>query len=57
MKADAEWIAFTTDGYYKGSPGAKRFIRWRVGDKLLLAEDYEKQFHRPDLVAKALSGR
>ena len=49
-----EWIAFTPEGYYSASPGAARYIRWRVGDKLLPAETYTKEFNRPDLVQKAL---
>ncbi len=53
-QAAAEWIAFTPAGYYSSSPGAARFIRWRVGDKLLPAEAYAKEFNRPDLVQKAM---
>ncbi|MDQ3010062.1 MAG: PQQ-binding-like beta-propeller repeat protein, partial [Acidobacteriota bacterium] len=49
-----EWIAFTPEGYYSASPGATRYIRWRVGDKLLPAESYAKEFNRPDLVIKAI---
>lgn len=50
-----EWIAFTPEGYYSASPGADRYIRWRLGDKVLSAEAYAKEFNRPDLVQKALS--
>ncbi len=50
----AEWIAFTPEGYYSASPGAARYIRWRVGDKLLPAEAYAKEFNRPHLVQKAM---
>ena len=35
-----DWIAFTPEGYYTGSAGAARFIRWRVGDTLFSAETY-----------------
>jgi hypothetical protein len=31
-------------------------IRWRVGDRLFPAEQYEAQFKRPDLVARAVQG-
>jgi WD40 repeat protein len=51
-----EWIAYTSEGYYNGSAGAAKYIRWRVGDRLYAAAQFEKQFHRPDLVRKALSG-
>ncbi len=55
-KASPDWIAFTPEGYYDSSPEAKQFIRWRVGDELLPAERYEKTYHRPDFVQKALRG-
>lgn len=49
-----EWIARTPDGYYDASAGASKYIRWRVGDKVLPAEAYAKKYYRPDLVAAAL---
>jgi WD40 repeat protein len=49
-----DWIAFTPEGHYAGSPGVARFIRWRIGDQLSSGESYEHLFHRPDLVQKAL---
>jgi WD40 repeat protein len=56
-EATPEWIAFTPEGYYSASPGAARYIRWRVGEKLLPAEAYAKEFNRPDLVQKALQAQ
>jgi WD40 repeat protein len=50
------WIAYTPTGYYNASPGAEKFIRWRVGDQLFPVAKYSKQFHRPNLVQKALRG-
>lgn len=55
-EVSTDWLAFTPEGYYDGSEGAKRFIRWRVGDELFPAERYESTFHRPDLVQKTLRG-
>lgn len=58
----AEWISFTPEGYYTASPGANRFIRWRVGGRpgepvrLLPAEAHEATLRRPDLVERALRG-
>ena len=49
-----EWIAFTPEGYYLASAGAERFMRWRVGDRILPAEAYASTFRRPDLVQAAL---
>jgi len=50
-KISTEWLAFTPDGDYASSPGAGRFVRWRVGEELLSAEQCEQRFHRkrPDL--------
>ena len=45
---------FTPEGYYDGSPGAERFIRWRTGDRLLAAAAFAGRFHRPDRVLAAL---
>jgi WD40 repeat protein len=50
----ADWIAFTPDGFYTGSKDCEKFIRWRVGGKLLPAAEYSAQLRRPDLVALAL---
>lgn len=55
-KVSTDWIAFTSENYYTGSEGVKQFIRWRVGGKILPAEAYERTFHRPDWVQKALQG-
>jgi WD40 repeat protein len=58
--ASGEWIAFTPAGYYIASPGAGKFIRWRISgpsdDQLFPAAKYKSTFHRPDLVWKALQG-
>jgi WD40 repeat protein/ankyrin repeat protein len=51
-----DWIAFTPGGYYSGSPGAERYIRWRRGDHLLPAAAYRAAFHRSDRVQIALTG-
>lgn len=53
-KPSPDWIAYTPEGYYDASPDAAKFIHWRVGDTLFPAATYQKQFHRPDLVEKAL---
>jgi WD40 repeat protein len=48
------WIAFTPQGYYDGAPGIEAVIRWRVGDRLLPAEQFATHFHQPDVIRKAL---
>jgi len=52
----SDWLVVTPEGYYDGSPGAARFIRWRVGNDRFPVEAYEQTFHRPDLVRKLLGG-
>ena len=49
-----EWIVYTPAGYYRASPQAAPFIRWRLGDELLPASAKTDDFNRPDLVAQAL---
>lgn len=51
-----DWLAFTPEGYYASSPGARRAIRFRVGDHLLSADRYPA-LDRPDLVRKAMQDK
>jgi WD40 repeat protein len=53
-EVSADWIAFTSEGYYDGSAKVGRLIRWRAGNEPLPAGRYERAFHRPDLVEKEL---
>jgi WD40 repeat protein len=53
-KASTEWIIFTPQGQYEASAGADKFIRWRVGDKLLPASAYKASFNKPEQVQAAL---
>jgi WD40 repeat protein len=53
----SDWLAYTPDGYYTGSPEVGQFIRWRVGAKLLPAEAYARTYSRPDIVRAALEYR
>jgi hypothetical protein len=55
-EASSDWIVYTPEGYYEASPGAAKFIRWSANGQLFLAAPFEKMFHRPDLVEKALGG-
>jgi WD40 repeat protein len=52
----ADWLAITPEGYYDSSPGAARFIQWRVGEDLFPVEAYERTFRQPDLVREILAG-
>jgi WD40 repeat protein len=52
--AQGDWLAVSEAGYYDASPGAARYINWRVGADLFPVEAYEQTLHRPDLLRKAL---
>jgi WD40 repeat protein len=49
-----DWAACTPDGYYDSSPGAQRFLAWRVGDELLTPQALAPTLHQPQKVAAAL---
>jgi hypothetical protein len=38
------------EGYYAGSPGIEKFIRWRMGGALLPVEQYIKERQRKDIL-------
>ena len=50
-----DWIVYTPTGYYRASPQASPFIRWRQDDELLPATTDESAFARPALVQQALT--
>lgn len=54
--ASSDWLTLTPHGYYDGSPGSGRFIRWQVGEDSFPVSAYEQGFRRPDLVRKTLLG-
>jgi WD40 repeat protein len=49
-----DWLAYTPEGYYDGSPGIERYLAWRVGDELVTAKTLGPKLHRPDRSASAL---
>jgi WD40 repeat protein len=57
---DGEWVAWTPQGYYTGSPGADKIVGWQINrgpDKAadyVTAEQLRKHLNRPDIVAKAI---
>jgi WD40 repeat protein len=56
IDAGKDWLVITPQGYHDGSAGGRQFVHWRVGDTLFPPERYAPQYHRPDLVKKALAG-
>jgi hypothetical protein len=49
-----DWLAYTSDGFYEGSPGIDQYLAWRVGDELQAADSLGPRLHRPDRLAMAL---
>lgn len=56
FKDQDDWLAVTPDGYYDGSGGASRQIRWQLGSASYPVEAFSAALHQPDEVAKSLSG-
>jgi WD40 repeat protein len=50
-----DWLAYTPDGFYEGSPGIDRYLAWRVGADLQAPDSLGSRFHHPDRLAAALS--
>jgi WD40 repeat protein len=50
-----EWLAATPDGYFHGSPKGCRRVTWRVGNEVFPVDKYEKEFHRPEIIARSLA--
>ncbi len=57
---DGEWVMWTPQGYYTGSPGADKIVGWQINKGLdkaaeyVTAEQLRKHLNRPDIVAKAI---
>jgi WD40 repeat protein len=43
-----DWITFTPEGAFIGSPNVGRFIRWRVGEEVWPFNPCAEQFQRPE---------
>lgn len=58
--SDGEWVMWTPQGYYAGSPGADRIVRWHINQgptkaaREVGAEQLRERLNRPDIVARAI---
>src|SRR5262245_18934639 len=54
IDAGKDWLVVTPEGLFDGSPGAWRFVTYRVPSTPKLADDdaTRKKFHRPGLLAQ-----
>ena len=57
---DQDWVIWTPRGYYDSSLGGDRLIGWHVNQgpdkaaKFYLAQQFRKQFYRPDVIDRIL---
>jgi hypothetical protein len=58
---DDEWVMWTPQGYYTGSPGADKIVGWQINNGADQAADYigaeqlRQHLNRPDIVDKAIT--
>jgi WD40 repeat protein len=52
-----DWLAYTPDGYYDGSPSVERYLKWRIGDEVRSSGSSGLEFRRPDRLEAALNLR
>jgi hypothetical protein len=58
--SDGEWVMWTPQGYYTGSPGADKIIGWQINkgpDQLpdyVGADQLRQYLNRPNIVEKAI---
>jgi WD40 repeat protein len=58
--ADGEWVMWTPQGYYTGSPGADKIVGWQINKGPEQVPDYvgadqlRQHLNRPDIVEKAI---
>jgi WD40 repeat protein len=56
---DGEWVLWTPQGYYTGSPGADKIVGWQIkgpeqAADFVGAEQLRQHLNRPDIVERAL---
>lgn len=60
VSSDGDWILWNPQGFYDCSPGADRFIGWRLSQgwdkaaKYVEAGQFRKVFYRPDVIDQIL---
>lgn len=53
----ADWVVWSDDGYFDCSPGAARYVTFKVGMQVYGLDQYEAVYRRPDLIARRLGGQ
>ena len=58
--ADGEWVLWTPQGFYTGSPGGGALVGWQLNNgpdvaaEYVTGEQFRKVLNRPDIVEKAI---
>jgi hypothetical protein len=58
--SDGEWVMWTPQGYYTGSPGAEKMVGWQISNgpdktpEYVGAEQLRYHLNRPDIVERAI---
>jgi len=50
-----QWLVTTADGYYDCTPDLAKNLAWKFNGAMYPYQQYEKQYHRPDLMRQALA--
>jgi WD40 repeat protein len=59
LGTQGEWVVWTPQGYYMGSPGADRIVGWHINradgtSEFIDASQLREQLHRPDIVERSI---
>jgi WD40 repeat protein len=54
-QAADDWLAYTPEGFFDGSPAAEKYIAWRTGDKLELSSEDIAGYRSPEKLAHVLN--
>jgi WD40 repeat protein len=58
--SDGEWVMWTPQGYYTGSPGADKIVGWQVNKgaenaaEFVTADQLRAHLNRPDIIQRAI---
>jgi WD40 repeat protein len=53
---EGDFVAWTPEGHFTGTPGAEDWVSVRIGNAVSALGQYRDLFYRPDLVARRLGG-
>nr|MBP7585626.1 caspase family protein [Spirochaetota bacterium] len=54
LEDEGEWIVYTADGYFDGSPGCGRLVAMVQGLRAFGVEQFALKFNRPDIILRRI---